>query len=188
MFPANSRCHEASCTIRTHLKCEPYCYMGPSDWCMWIDTLPYVRKKLYYLYLCITCHCSTFISPGSQVHRSCAPLKHVMFNSFLTFLYIQSTHLIETCTNSEGQTALSCVQTLDKLCYIYCMCHHKVAMLLLWYSSLCVLFYNVDFKTFLIKQLYKQNCFWCSNILKACHLQTIGNYLMNYIASHPKQL
>ena len=109
------------------------------------------------------------------------------------------------CTTFEGETALSCAKILDKLRHIYCMWHHKAATILLWYSSLCVMFSNTDFKTFLIKQFYKNNHFWCSNIAKepaisksstfhlpedggSWFLQTTGNYLMNYTASPPKQL
>jgi len=139
---------------------------GTYAWCIWIDSLFYVRKKNSVIYArSIRCHYITF----------------------------------------ENQTALSCVQILDKLHYIYCTWHHKVAMSLLWYSSLCVMYSNIDFKTFLITQFHKHKHFWCPNILKkpaisksstfhlpedggSWFLQTIGNYLTNYTASHPKQL
>ena len=166
----------------------------------------FMLKKNCVIYATsITCHCTKFTSLCSQMPRICAPLQYVMLNSFLTFLYLQSTHLTEACTIFEGQTVLSCVQILDKLRHIYCMWHHKVARLLLWYSSLCVIFSNTDLKTFVIKQFYKHDHFRCCNILKepaiskssTHHLpkvgdswfhQMIGNYLMNYTASHPKQL
>jgi len=110
----------------------------------------------------------------------------------LCYCVIYARSIRRLSTTFEGQTALLCVQILDKLRHIYCMWHHKVAMLLLWYSSLCVMFSNIDFKTFLIKQFHKHNHFWCSNIVKqsaisksstfhlpedggSWFLQTIGN-------------
>jgi len=94
------------------------------------------------------------------------------------------------CATFEGQTALSCVKKLDKLRHIYCMWHHKVAMLLLRYSSLCVTFSNTDFKTFLIKQFYKHNHFRCSNSVKEpaiSHL-LLSTSLKMYTAGFSKQL
>jgi len=44
--PANSRCYEARCTLRTQAKCELHCYMAASALCIYIDSLFYVRKKI----------------------------------------------------------------------------------------------------------------------------------------------